>query len=230
MKKVIITLVSSLVMMAITNTMSAQTTEGTITMEITEVSSDNAQMAQVAEMMKGTKTEVYFKGDKSAVRMNMMGGMVKMEMHTEKDKDFNMLMDAMGQKIWVNTPQNELAQMKAEAPEMEITFDKSDTKEIAGYQCYRMDVVVDGDTEMNITAYITEDLKIDAPVMQGVDMSKFPGYPLEYSMSGGPMSMTITTQEFLKTVDASVFDYSTDGYQKMSMEDLQGMGGGGFGF
>jgi len=210
---------------------SAQTGQGTITMEITDISSDNAQMAQVAEMMKGTQTKVFFKGDKSVTQMDMMGGMVKMNMFTQVEGEFDMLMDAMGQKFWVNMPKTEIAQMKAKAPEMEISYDKADKKTIAGYECYKMNVVVDADSEMNISAYITEDLEFQAPVMQGVDMTQFAGFPLEYTMEGGPMQMTITTKEFLKTVDESVFEMNTSGYKKMTMDELQSMGGGGgFGF
>lgn len=230
MKRILISLLTSTLIMCFATQASGQSDQGTITMEITEISSDNAQMAQVAEMMKGTQTKVYFKGDKSVTQMDMMGGMVKMNMYTQVEGEFDMLMDAMGQKFWVNMPKTEIAQMKAKAPEMEITYDKSDTKTIAGYECYKMNVLVDGDSEMNITGYITEDLSFQAPVMQGVDMTQFAGFPLEYTMEGGPMQMTITTKEFLETVDESVFEMKTSGYKKMSMEELQSMGGGGFGF
>ncbi|MFT4567763.1 MAG: hypothetical protein ACI9FN_002730 [Saprospiraceae bacterium] len=230
MKGILIALFTSVLAMSFVTTMNAQSDKGTITMEITEISSDNAQMAQVAEMMKGTQTKVYFSGDKSVTQMDMMGGMVKMNMFSEKGGEFDILMDAMGQKFWVNMPKTEIAQKKAQSPEMEITYDKSDKKTIAGYECYRMDVVVDGDSEMNIIAYITEELDFEAPVMQGVDMTQFAGFPLEYSMEGGPMQMTITTKEFLATVDEAVFEMNTSGYKKMTMDELQSMGGGGFGF
>lgn len=230
MKKITISVCASLILIFLSSSLSAQLDQGTFTMEISEISSDNPQMVQVAEMMKGTQTTVHFKGDKSVTHMDMMGGMVKMEMFTQKDAEFNMLMDAMGQKFWVTMPTTEIAQMKAKSPEMTITYDKSDTKVLAGYECYRMDVVVDGDQEMNISAYITEELNVQAPVMQGVDMEKFAGFPLEYTINGGPMEMTVTTIDFAKTVDESVFEMKTAGYQKMSMEELQSMGGGGFGF
>ena len=230
MKRIIISLLTSVLVMCIANQASGQSEQGTITMEIIEISSDDVQMAQVAEMMKGTQTKVYFKGDKSVTQMDMMGGMVKMNMYTQIEGEFDILMDAMGQRFWVNMPKTEIAQMKAKAPEMEIKYDKSDTKTIVGYECYKMTVVVDGDSEMNITGYITEDLSFQAPVMQGVDMTQFAGFPLEYTMEGGPMQMTITTKDFLKTVEESVFEMNTSGYKKMSMDELQSMGGGGFGF
>ncbi len=230
MKGILIALFTASLAMGFVNTSIAQSDKGTITMEITEVSSDNPQGAQMAEMMKGTQTIIHFKGDKSVTQMNMMGGMIKMNLHAEIGGEFNMLMDAMGQKIWVNMPITEIAQLKSQAPEMEITYDKEDKKTIAGYECYRMDAVVDGDTEMNITAYITEDLNFEAPIMQGVDMTQFAGFPLEYSMEGGPMELTFTTKELLDTVDDAVFELNTSGYQSMSMDDLQSMGGGGLGF
>ena len=205
--------------------------QGTITLEIAEVSSDDAQVAQFAEMMKGTLTEVHYKGELSVVKMNMMGGMVQTNLYTKESGEIDMLIDAMGQKMWVNMPTTDIAKQKAQAPEMEITYDKSDTKTIAGYECYKMNVVVDGDEEMEISGYITEELNIEAPVMQNVDMSQFAGFPLEYTVSGGPMNMTIVTKDFSDEVDDSVFEFKTGGYKKMTMDELQSLSGGaGFGF
>jgi len=205
---------------------SAHAQEGTLILEISEASGEG-QAAQIAEMMKGTQTEVHFQGDKSLVKLNMMGGMVNVNMLTSGEESMDMLIDAMGQKMWVNQGADELKKTKFDAPEMDVTYDESDRKEIAGFDCYKMTAVVDAEQgEQTITAYVTEDIKIDAPVMRGIDMTQFKGFPLEYSMEAGPMTMTITTKEYKKTVDASVFEINTAGYQKLSMEELQSMTGG----
>ncbi|MEL6389716.1 MAG: hypothetical protein AAFQ02_06115 [Bacteroidota bacterium] len=219
-----------LAVMAFGSQVTAQ--EGTIILEISDVKAEG-DAAQFAEMMRGTQTEVFYRGEESAVKMNMMGGMVNIKMHQRQAEGMDMLLDAMGQKIWVNSPPAELMKQKMSAPEMDITYDKSDTKTIAGFDCYKMMATIDGPQgESQLTGYITEDLKIDAQVMQGIDMSQFAGFPLEYTMVAGPVEMTITTKEFSKEIaDASVFEINTSGYQKMSMEELQNMAGGmGFGF
>ncbi len=211
-------------------TMSAQVEQGTLKFEITEASSDDPQAAQVSEMMIGSKTVIFFQKDKSLARIDMMGGMIKIDMITKPNSELDMLLDIMGQKMWVNVPETEAAKLRSESPEMEITYDKNDKKTIAGYECYRMDVQVDGSTEMMITAYITEELQLEAPVIQGVDMTQFAGFPLEYVISGGPITLTMTAQSFSNEVDTSVFDYDTSQYKKMTMDELKSLGGGSFGF
>ena len=53
--------------------------QGTIKMELTEVDSDNEQIAAQLEMLKGTQTIYYFTKEKSMVSANMMGGMITMK-------------------------------------------------------------------------------------------------------------------------------------------------------
>ena len=156
--------------------------------------------------------------------MNMMGGMVKITVLNDKADGMNMLFDAMGQKIWVEQSAEEIRLERSSAEEMDITYDKSDTKEIAGFSCYKMTAVIEGDNgDMTVQAYITEDIEIDAQIMQGVDMTQFAGFPLEYTFKGGPMTMTITTKEFKKSVDPSVFDIVTGGFQKITMSEFKDM-------
>lgn len=237
MKKII---KSSLFLLALFSvslaTLSAQIDKGTMTLEIVDVTSDNPQIAAMTDMFKGNVTTVYFKDNESVTKMNMMGGMVKIDIKIDEEETSDMLMDMMGQKIWINTPKIEADRMKAENEnpfgEMEITYDETDTKEIAGYNCYKMTVTFPDNENASLEGYVTEDLSIKAPVIQGVEISEFQGFPLEYTFNNGMMNMTITTASFEPTVDESVFVFNTDGYQKMTMEELMEMSGGmgGFGF
>ena len=71
--------------------------EGYVKMEITEVTSDNPQMAQGLEMMIGTQTELFFNKEKSVNKMSMMGGMVENNTYVDFNTDkINILMNAMG--------------------------------------------------------------------------------------------------------------------------------------
>ena len=216
--------------------LSAQSNEGTMTLSIVDVTSDNPQVAAMSDMLKGNETVVHYKDNMSMTKMNMMGGMVKIDIRVDEEETSDMLMDMMGQKIWINTTKLEADRMKAENEnpfeEMEVTYDQDDTKEVAGYSCYKMIVTFPDMEDASLEAYITEDLSINAPVIQGVEITEFAGFPLEYTFNNGMMNMTITTSSFENTVDESVFDINTDGYQKMTLEELIEMSGGmgGFGF
>lgn len=212
--------------------------EGYIKMEITEASSDDPQTAQALEMMKGTETEVYFKGGKSLTALNMMGGMVQMKNILNESGDLVMYMDMMGNKMEVTGTKLEMDKFKAENPnpmsDLDITYDESDTKEIAGYKCYKMMATSSENEDLKITAYITDQIKINAAVIQGVDLSEFKGFPLEYSMDmGGQMKLVVSTVDLKESIDTKVFDIDGSSYKKMNWEEFMSqMGGmgGGFGF
>lgn len=210
-----------------------------IKMEITDVKSDNQEMAAMLEMMKGTETEVFYKDGKSLTKVNMMGGMVNIKNVVDKEGNTDMYMDAMGNKMHVESTKLEAEKLKAENPspmgDLTFEYDKEDTKTIAGYECYKMKATSEsGMGGLSLEGYITEDIKINASVIQGVDMADFPGFPLEYNINmGGQMNMIVTTVELKDGVETSVFDIDAAGYKKMTMEEFMGaMGGmgGGFGF
>ncbi len=219
------------------STIQAQLSEGTMTLEITDVTSDNPQVAAMSDMMKGNQTVVYFKDGTSLTKMNMMDGMIKIDVRVDSEENTDMLMEMMGNKMWVAATKAENDRMKAEndnpLEEMEISYDEGDTKEIAGYDCYKMIVTFPDADNASLEAYITEGLKINAPVIQGVELEGFKGFPLEYTFNNGMMNITVTTASLETTVDASVFDLNTSGFQKMTMQelmDMMGGMGGSFGF
>ncbi len=211
--------------------------QGTLTMAITDVSSDNEQMAAGLEMMKGTELKVTYDGKRSMTKMNMMGGMVKTDIKMSEEGNMDMYMDMMGQKMWIPATKAEMEKAQAESgadQEFDYQYDENDTKEIAGFNCYKMTMTTPANPEFTLTAYVTEDIDINAAVIQNVDITKFKGFPLEYTMDMGMMKMTFSTTEFSKEADLSVFEVDTKGYKKMTMEEFQAqmgaMGGGGFGF
>jgi len=211
--------------------------EGHLKMEITEVSSENPQMQAQLEMMKGSQTEVHFKDGKSLTTMNMMGGMVVTKVLLETGQGLKLIMDMMGQKMLIPMSQQELTQSQNDPAnpmnDLTVTYDEADTKDIAGFSCYKMVATPVSNPDMKIEAYITEDIKANAAVIQGVNLENFKGFPLEYTVNMGVMTMTTTTKEYEATVDSEVFNVNTNGYTEMSMEDFMnsiGQMGGGFGF
>ena len=207
---------------------------GTLKMEIVDASSDNPQVAAQIEMMKGTTLDVSYRGKESMTKMNMMGGMVKVDVQLSEAGDMNMYMDMMGQKMWIPSTKAELDIAKAEsgASDPDISYDENDTKEIAGFECYKMILTSPDNEDFKLEAYITEDIKINAAVIQNVDISQFKGFPLEYTINAPNMMLTFATTDYSTEVDESVFSVKTGGYTKMTMDELQSMMGGmgGFGF
>jgi hypothetical protein len=209
--------------------------KGLVKMEITNATSDDPQVAMGMQMMVGSQTNVYFKEKQSVALMEMMGGMIKVEVHMNSgDSTSNMLFDMMGNKIWVESKMNEMqnAQQKQIADLSVIEYDKNDTKEILGYKCYKMTITNPEMEGVKVSAYITEDIKTNANLIQGFQSLKFAGYPLEFITTTPKVAITMTTKEIKDQVDDTKFVMDTKGYKKMNMEEftktMGGMGGLGF--
>ncbi|GLR16509.1 DUF4412 domain-containing protein [Portibacter lacus] len=211
--------------------------EGLIKYEVTDVKSDDPQMAAQLGMMKGTTNDVYFMKGKSLTKMNMMGGMMKMSMFSNSDDNTGvMLFDAMGQKYMIPMSADEKAANKEKSEEamgdLEFIYDRDDKKTIAGYDCYKVTLKSDKMQGVEMSAYITKDITSTAEVMQGIDANKLEGFPLEYTVSqGGQFSMVFTALEVNDDIDTEVFNLDTKGFKEMTMEEFQSaMGGGMMGF
>jgi len=209
--------------------------KGYVKMEITDVSSEDPQMAMGLEMMKGSVTEIFFMEGKYRTAMNMMGGMVKMDnMVDVSSNKMDMLFDAMGNKMWVDTNLDDAKKNKPSAQNMEdfkVDYDKSQTKKILGYNAYKATVSVPNGG-MTVEGWVTEDIKTDANIIQGMEDLKLQGFPLQFSIVSPQMKLTFAATEIKETVDENKFVLKTDGYKKMTMEEftktMGGMGGLGF--
>ncbi len=211
---------------------------GHIKMEITSVSADDPQTEMMLGNMKGSQTEVFFKGSEYVTAMDMMGGMVKMKTHVNHGSNtMNMLFDMsmMGQKTWIESKLDELqnAEEKEKLSKTKVTYDKSATKTILGYSCYKMAVTSPEMEGMTVTGYVTDQIKTKANLVQGFQSLQFEGYTMEFTVSNPQFSMTMTAVEISDKVDENAFVLDTKGYKKMTMAEFQqAMGGmgGGFGF
>lgn len=212
--------------------------EGHLTMELTEVTADDPAVEQQMQMMKGMEMNVHFNDEGSLTTMDMMGGMIKSTSLNSKDGSGKLLMDMMGNKMYIPITKEEAEKAAESGSEVwdnvDITYDESDTKEIQGVQCYRMDIKSkEGMDGMEMSGYVTKAIKASANIMQ-IDTKKFDGFPLQLSIGAAGTQMTFTTTKLDKSVDASVFKLDTGGYKEMTFDefmDMMGsMGGGGFGF
>ncbi len=212
--------------------------EGSIIMEITDVNSDNEQVAAQLEMIKGTVTEYYFNEEKSLVSADMMGGMVTMKsLVNNADEHLTFLFNAMGQKMMVESTKEDRADMEetqAEAMEgVEIVYDENDTKEILGYDCIKATLTGTDDSPMNFSMYIAPGIKASNKLIQGMQAFELTGFPLEYILQTDQMSLTTTATSVETSVDVTVFELNTSGYALMTWDEFQeqmGSFGGGMGF
>ncbi len=201
-------------------------TKGTATMEITNVSSEDPQMQMGLEAIRGSQTSLVFAEDKYVSSSDMMGGMVKITSHvSKKDNMMNMLFEAMGNKIWVESTldQAQTQQQKEIAMKNSVTYDKNDTKEILGYKCYKMTVTNPEMQGMTLTGYVAPDVLTKANIIQGFQSVEFEGFPLEYTMKNEQFSLTMTAVELTDKVDESKFVLDTKGFKKMTMDEFQKM-------
>lgn len=214
----------------------ADLTQGVIKMEMTDVDSDNQQIAAQLEMMKGTETAYHFNSEKSLVTADMMGGMIKMQtLFNNADEHLTLFFDMMGQKIMVESTKEERDEGKEEnaMDDFEVTYDETDTKEILGYKCIKAVIKGKAESPMSFQMYLSRDIKASNKMIQGLDAFELDGFPLEYILEMENMSMTNTAIELSQELDEKVFDVSSDGFKKMTLKEFQeqmGAMGGGMGF
>lgn len=208
---------------------------GLIKMEITDVKSDDEMVAAQLEMMKGTETIYAFTDKTSYSQSNMMGGLMQMTTITDVSTQATTLfMDMMGQKMLVPSSKEDRDKYNPaeQQTKWDVKYDKSDTKTIAGYKCYKANIAMDG-MEGGFQMYITEDILASNEMIQGMEAMNLDGFPLEYLMEMPQMSFTYTAVEVTDKVDKSIFEVDKTGYKEMTYDEfMKQMGGmaGGLGF
>jgi len=204
-------------------------------MEITDVQFGQSEADQIAGAMKGSVQEIYFTPKMQKIVIDMMGGMVKMQTYQDfQNETYENYMDMMGQKIKMIIGMEELKEKRQEmetlSSESKVTYDKSDTKTIIGYKCYKAIVAIptgDG-TDFNLEMYVTDKIKVPQISVQDLEYLNLEGTPLELIMDMGMMSLTYTAISFSEDFNMDIFKKPEGDYKVMSMEDLQKMGMGNF--
>lgn len=201
---------------------------GFVKYEITAVESDDP----MAGMLKGSTMAMYISDTNMRTSMNMMGGMMEMDV-IKKGDDTVMLMSMMGKKIKVQQPEEAADKSKVADNGMTYTANKKKTKEIAGYKCFQ--VVGKAKDGPEMTFYVTNKINLSPEgsggMTQGIEYDKLGGFPLEFTVGGGDQGMTFTAKEVSGKLSKNAFEYNDEGYEEMTMEELEKMGmGGGMGF
>jgi GLPGLI family protein len=106
------------------------------------------------------------------------------------------------------------------AKDLDIEYIDGDVKKIAGYKCKKARVKLEGDTGLEV--YYTDEL----PAGASREFKGLKGFPLEYSVVSGPMTMKLTASSVSQeTIDKKLFTVP-DGYEKQTFEEFQKSMGG----
>ena len=169
---------------------------------------------------------VHFDEKMQATDMNMMGGMMLMKTITPVGnlKDSKMTIEVMGMKYEIiEIGEEALKESKGIGNlenALEVSYDKKDTKEIAGFKCYKAIVKMNDGTTNDF--YITEGIAVqdskDAKV-------KLAGYPLQMKTTTQQGEMTMTATSFSKDLPKDCFSVG-EGFTKVTMEEFQKQMGG----
>lgn len=214
----------------------AQVTKGYVKYEVTEFKVDekaDPQMAMMENMMKGTKTKLYFSDEKALTKINSMGGMSIIKMIVDKVGNSEMYMDMMGQKFLLKMSKADTEKIIEENKDKKPEFihHKDKTKEILGYKSHLVTSKDGEEGAPQMELWITTEIETKGMVSQGMNNEEIGGFPLEYTVNiPGQFSMTTKATKFEKDFDENVFDFDKTGYLEKSIDELQnmGMGGGGF--
>ena len=205
-------------------TMNAQTAlkKGSVAYKI-EMSGNNEANAMMGE---STMT-IHFDEKMQATEMNMMGGMMLMKTISPVGnlKDSKMAIEVIGMKYEITDIDEEALNSNKSVGDLEnaleVSYDKKDTKEIAGFKCYKATVNMNDGTKS--TYYITEAI---VPQISATESKlKLAGYPLEITTQTAQGDMIMKATKFSKEVSPEAFKVG-EGYTKTTMEEFQKQMGG----
>jgi GLPGLI family protein len=197
--------------------------------------SGSEEDAAMAAMMNGSLIDIYFAPDNSKMMLNMMSGMMKMDMrmNTKSEKGI-MLMDMMGQQKYKTIDADDVNEEEkpSDVDMPEIKYLKK-YKEIAGYKCQKALITVKDQAEP-VVVYFTDKLEMPKGFEKYTDqlnMAGIKGFPMAIEIVASELKINITAQavDFVKQ-SKKIFDLKApEGYTEMTEQDLQGLGGLGGG-
>jgi hypothetical protein len=209
-------LLFSLFLIWATNSM-AQSSSGYIKFAMSYSESDlsKEEMAMMPE-----ETEMWFKGDLMKLRMPMGMGM-QSDVLILKDRVM-LLMDLMGNKLAMETPKSDIENENSAAKKVTVKFVDGESKVIAGYNCKKAILSTPGEKDMSV--WYTDKVKSNGSWY--FKMSEINGFPLEFSMKTGEMSIRMSAKEVrLEEVGDAEFKVSPE-YKVMTEADMMKMMGG----
>lgn len=227
MKSVVKFLALSLLFFAFSTPTFAQKKKGKVIDQAHVKYAVTAEGNTMASAFTGSKIDLFFTPNHGKVLGDLMSGMMKIDARFDKKDNKGMvLLDMMGQKKFIEMDEEltkDTKKTNEKPPSVEYT---KKFKKIAGYKCQEARMMIEGMAEP-VIVYITEKLNLDN--FKDISMLKFSGlkgFPLSWEMEQDGMKFKIeATDVSLDKLSKKIFNLDVpEGYEKMTMEDLQGMG------
>lgn len=190
-----------------------------------EFSSDNPQMQQSMETMKGSTVEIYFNEHYTKSIMNM-GIVSQAEAIVDiKNKKTLALASSMGMKIAYSMSSDEIKEFAKNQPTYNIEL-VDEQKDIQGYECKKVILTDPLTNEVVINCWYTEDIIIDTTGQQIMNQ-QIPGCTMEMEgvFNGIMTSMKIVSIEKTIENEENIFNMSIpEGYKVLTKEEMKAMG------
>lgn len=212
MKSVLKTIAVSLVLLLSASSAFAQST--------TYIKYNMTGEGQVGQMLNGSIIEFYFNKDNFKMEMDIMGGMIAMDIRMDVQKETGiMLMDMMGQQQYkiLDEDDQQQEQGAGEMPDIEYL---NKYKTIAGYKCQKA-LIKGDDMEQPLVVYFAEDMKVPAYMQEYINKMKMEGLkglPLEFEVNDPENGKIVVkaTEVTSKRYPKSIFSTKIpDGYTEM---------------
>lgn len=207
-----------LVLFVLSNTLlMGQVTDGYIHFE---VKFDDEGLSDQEKAMLPTEAEMWFSGDQMLMRMPSAMGM-ETKVLTKGDEMY-FLMDVFGNKMAIKSGKEEMKQSTKKEKGFKVKTVTSETKSIAGYECFKAIMTAEDGEEMVV--WFSKKLKVKSDWyynMEGID-----GFPLEFSTASNGMKFKMIATEVKTTKpDQQLFVLPSD-FKVMTQAEMQKMFGG----
>lgn len=191
-----------------------------------------SENSPINAIMGNAKMITSFKGSKVKTSMNVMGGMVAIDiiMDAEAKKGLMLFsMPMMGKNMAVELDEeginknDEKINSKKSINSIEY---KKEKKKIAGYKCNKAILRIEGYPEP-VTVYVTDKIN---PGAKGQIQNQFPGlkgFPLGFEMVQAGMKISFEAESVNKNTPSDMeFEMKVpEGFNIVGMEELQNLGG-----
>ena len=198
---------------------------GTVTYYVTV----EGDIPEQAKAMMPTEMKAKFSTDKQSMVLNF-GMMEQKTIYDVAKQEADILMNVMGQKLLIKNNATQIEDSRKKEGETLGVKVTDETATIAGFVCKKAVVSKKGKdgSSINIDVFFADDLDVSRFKFSN-NFPEISGLPLEFTMKNGPMSFKLKARSIKKeNIAETEFTIPTD-YKVVTMEELQGMFGGGGG-
>ncbi|MEN8225012.1 MAG: DUF4412 domain-containing protein [Bacteroidota bacterium] len=182
--------------------------------------------ASMAAMMPKLAT-LAIKGNMSKFEMNMGAMGKQVQIMNGDEENITYIIDMMGMKYYYVETEEDLAESMKTDAQVEVDI-KSETKEVAGYECKKAVITVNLEgEEMLFTVYFTEEIESASFSMDNAYFQDIPGTLMEFEIEAGQgmtMKMAAISVE-KKNISDSEFEVP-EGFEQKTKDEMMQMGGG----